>query len=112
MNPVWRIFGIESVTMHAKSKHGPLTFPRTNFDFILKPDNWSERLGRMHSGLEPETVEFRLNLSDVDSVVHQKSATGVPPLGMVMNSLSSRKSTWASAGYSPLSPFRMYLSGV
>ena len=112
MNPVWRIFGIETGTMHAKSKHDPLTFPRTNLDVILKPDNWSERLGRMHSGLQSEAVEFRLNLADVVSVVHQNSATGVPPLGMVMNSLSSRKSTWASGGYSPLSPFRMYLSGV
>ena len=112
MNPVWRIFWIEAGIMHAKSKHDPLTFSRTNVDVVLKPDNWSERIGGMHSGFEPEAVEFRLNLADIASVVHQKSATGVPPLGIVMNSLSSRKSTWASGEYSPLSPFRMYLSGV
>ena len=72
MNPVWGIFRIETVIMHAKSEHDPLTLPRTNGDVVLEPYHWSERLGRMHSGLEPETLKFRSNLADVVSVVHQE----------------------------------------
>jgi len=103
MNPVWRIFGIWLLPLHADAQNKILTFMGTNLDLVGKHDGLPLRRFSQ-SGFTAQRLQLRLYMCDI---VEHGQATGVGLFGAVMNTLSCFKSTQSSGLYRPLSLSKM-----
>ena len=92
--------------LHADTQYDPLTLVGAGLDCVRKR-NHSSLWAIKQRCLVPQG--FQLSLYTVDILGHLRKgyATGVGLLGIVINRLSSSRSTMSSHPYWPLSPCRM-----